>query len=110
RAPHRPDEEPPIYHLPEPLFLNKLRAYEGVPAEVLQNPEFMKMVLPTIRADFCICDTYTYYPDYLLQCPISAFGGNRDPKISHDDVAAWKQETQGAFRLRFFPGNHFFFN
>jgi len=110
RAPHRPDGEPPIHGMPEPLFLEKVLRYQGIPAEVQQNPELMKLVLPTIRADFCICETYSYSSDYLLQCPISAFGGGQDPRISRDDVAAWRHETQGTFRLRIFPGNHFFIN
>ncbi|MBI1790829.1 MAG: thioesterase [Acidobacteria bacterium] len=108
RAPHQPDYEQPIHHLPEPLFLKKLRRYQGVPGEIWENPEFMKLVLPAIRADFALCETYAYSPEYPLDCPISAFGGDRDRKVSRRDVAAWRHETQGPFRLRILPGNHFF--
>ncbi|MFN0165014.1 MAG: thioesterase II family protein [Bryobacteraceae bacterium] len=108
RAPHQPDAEPPIHHLPEPLFLKRLRHYQGVPGEVWDNPEYMKLVLPTIRADFSICETYRYYAEYPLECPISAFGADQDRKVRRQDVIGWRNETQGGFQVRIFPGDHFF--
>jgi len=55
---------------------------DGTPREVLDHPELMALLQPLLRADFAVCDTYTYVPDDLLTCPISAFGGLQDPLVS----------------------------
>jgi medium-chain acyl-[acyl-carrier-protein] hydrolase len=67
-------------------------------------------VLPTLRADFEIYETYVYTPEEPFDCPISAFGGLGDIEVSREDSAAWREQTRGVFSLRMFPGNHFFLN
>ena len=108
RAPHLPDPHPPIYDLPLPEFLQKLRMLQGTPEEVLQHEELMQLLLPTLRADFTLAETYVYLPGEPLPCPCSAFGGLRDTNISRAELAAWQQHTKGPFLVRMFPGDHFF--
>ena len=43
-----------------------------------------------------------------LNCPTTAFGGLQDSEVSHDDLAAWRDQTRGSFTLQMFPGDHFF--
>src|SRR5207244_548641 len=62
-APHIPDPNPPIHALPESEFVEALRHLDGTPQEVLQDPELMQLVLPTLRADFALCETYVYTPE-----------------------------------------------
>src|SRR5262245_13516853 len=38
-APQLVHDDPPIHDLPEPLFLEEIRRYGGMPATVLQSPE-----------------------------------------------------------------------
>ncbi|HEV3052719.1 MAG TPA: thioesterase domain-containing protein, partial [Longimicrobium sp.] len=42
--------------------------------------------------------------------PISAYGGERDDDVTEADVEAWREQTTGEFRMRMFPGDHFFIN
>lgn len=107
-APQLPNSYPPIYQLSEPQFLEELRRLDGTPEQVLQNADLMRMMLPTLRADFAICNTYHYEVEERLDCPISAFGGQDDERVSQDDLAAWTDQTRSVFTLRVFPGNHFF--
>ncbi|NOK63905.1 MAG: thioesterase [Chloroflexi bacterium AL-W] len=107
-APHIPDPDPPIYHLPDSEFIQELRGYNGTPNEVLEHEELMELLLPLLRADFELHDTYTYTSDEPLDCPIFAFGGLRDPDVSQDDLTAWRKQTSNSFNLRMFPGDHFF--
>jgi medium-chain acyl-[acyl-carrier-protein] hydrolase len=107
-APQVPDPYPPLHHLSEVELIEKLREMGGTSAEVLQNEELMKLVLPIIRADFAINETYAYTPGPLLDCPISAYGGMRDSLVSRDNLAAWRDQTHNIFTLRVFPGDHFF--
>lgn len=108
RAPQIPDPHPPIHHLPESMFVEELRRFSGTPELILQNPEIMEVFLPLLRADFSICETYTYSPEDPLECPISAFGGLHDLLASRDDLESWRDQTLGSFTLRMFPGDHFF--
>lgn len=108
RAPQIPDPDPPTYHLPEEDFIAELRRLQGTPEEVLQNKELLHILLPLLRADFELCETYQYRQESTLTCPISAFGGTKDLEVSRAEVTAWQAQTRGKFKLRFFVGDHFF--
>lgn len=108
RAPHISDRDPHIHALPEKDFIEQLRRFNGTPESVLQDQELMRLVLPLLRADLEIYETYTYTREAPLDCAISAFGGLEDWRVSHEDLAAWKEQTHGSFSLRMFAGDHFF--
>jgi medium-chain acyl-[acyl-carrier-protein] hydrolase len=106
-APQLSTSDSPLYDLPEPELIQEIRKLEGTPAEVLENPELLRLVLPLLRADFEVIDTYRHVPRTKLACPISAMGGTADA-ISRDSLQAWCEQSSGAFCLRMFSGNHFF--
>lgn len=108
RAPQIPDLDPPIHNLPEHQFLQKLRELNGTPEEILQNRELMQVVLPMLRADFALIETYTYQPESPLTCPITVFGGLQDTVVSLKALEGWRQQTLAQFVLHLVPGNHFF--
>lgn len=109
-APQIPDCNPPIHNLPEPEFVEKLRRLNGMSEEVLENAELMQLLLPILRADFAVCETYRYEADRPLDCPISAFGGLQDAYVSRENLEAWRAQTDNSFSLRLFPGDHFYLN
>jgi medium-chain acyl-[acyl-carrier-protein] hydrolase len=108
RAPQTPDTDPPSYQLPEPVFIEELRRLNGTPQEVLEHPEMMQLLLPVLRADFELIQTYTYEPGPPLTCPISAFGGLQDLDAGRDLLELWREQTTAAFSLQMLPGDHFF--
>ncbi|HEX7736855.1 MAG TPA: alpha/beta fold hydrolase [Ktedonobacteraceae bacterium] len=108
RAPHLPDQRPAIHNVPEEELLQVLRRFDGTPQEVLQHQELLAMVVPLLRADFAICETYVYTSEPPLACPISAFGGLQDPYVPAEAISAWNGHTIGEFQARFFTGGHFF--
>jgi len=108
RAPQLPDPDPPIHHLPQAEFLEELRRLKGTPEEVLQNAELLHLLLPLLRADFALCETYFYTPEEPLLYPITAFGGLQDDEVSRDVLTAWREQTRSSFKSRFFVGDHFF--
>jgi len=110
RAPQQPSREEPVYNLPDPQLLDKLRDLNGTPEEALQHPELMQMMLPLLRADFQISDTYDFREAPPLTCPLTAFGGLGDVDVARDDLEAWGEHTKGRFTVRMFPGDHFFLN
>ena len=65
-------------------------------------------MLPPLRADFDVYETYPYAAQPPLDCPISAFGGDTDTYVRTPEVAGWRDQTRARFRMRVVPGNHFF--
>jgi medium-chain acyl-[acyl-carrier-protein] hydrolase len=109
-APHLPDNQPPIYHLPEAEFLQELRRYNGIPDQVLENAELVQLILPILRTDFEISETYTYTSEPPIECPITALGGIEDDTVTREELAAWSEHTHRPLRLQMFPGDHFYLN
>ena len=108
RAPSVPDADAPIHQLPEPVLIEELRRMNGTPKGILDNTEVMRVLLPAIRADFQICETYVYKAEEPLPCPITVFGGLQDREVRNGDLPVWRNETRGLFRLQMFPGGHYF--
>lgn len=109
RAMHINSESKSIYALPEPELIAELRKLNGTPVEVLDNKELMSLVLPVIRADFELCDTYTHNEDYdKLDINITAIEGSDDLRASGNPVLAWKDLTRGQFESKKLTGDHFF--
>jgi medium-chain acyl-[acyl-carrier-protein] hydrolase len=109
RAPQILSRHRSIHALPEREFLSELRRLKGTPEKVLEDAELMQLMLPALRADFAVYESYVYsISDTPLDCFISAFGGLQDHRVSRDDLEAWRDQTSDAFSLRMFPGDHFF--
>jgi medium-chain acyl-[acyl-carrier-protein] hydrolase len=108
RAPQVPAREEDIHDLPEPEFVAKLRELNGTPEEVLQHAELMRLLIPVLRADFALNETYVFRPEEPLDLGISAFGGLGDAEVNREDVEGWREHVRGSFRLRMLPGDHFF--
>jgi medium-chain acyl-[acyl-carrier-protein] hydrolase len=107
-APDLPLREAPIHALPEPEFIAELRRLNGTPEAVLQHEELMRLVLPILRADFSVNETYVYTGEEPLDLGISALGGLGDDDVTREDLQAWRQQARGSFRMRMFQGDHFF--
>ncbi len=109
-APHRRGMEELLSGLPKGVLIEKLYEFNGTPAEVLQNDELLDFMLPTIRADFELCETYEYHPEPPLECPMTIYGGLNDREVEAESLAAWSEMTVGACKIRMFPGDHFYIN
>ena len=108
RAPQLPDKDPPIHQLPDAEFIHELKRFNGTPPDVLENMELMQVLLNTLRADFALCEIYTYAEEAPLSCPLSVFGGVQDKEVTRTELEQWQKQTTRDFSLRMFPGNHFF--
>jgi pyochelin biosynthesis protein PchC len=87
-----------------------LAAFRGhVGADVFANPEFVELVLPILRADCRLMETHRIDPAATVVAPIVACVGDRDPGCSVEEARPWALATTGAFELRVFSGDHFYF-
>lgn len=108
RAPQVPARDPPLHRLPEPELRQVLRELAGTPEAVLRSDLLMEIFSPILRADMELVETYDYRDEPPLACPISAFGGRADRRVTEADLEAWRAHTAQRYELRMFDGNHFF--
>lgn len=80
----------------------------GTPDSALRDPEILRMLLPSLRADLELDRTYRCPPDPPLALPLHVFGGRTDPLVTEPEIEAWRDQAADMFRLRWFPGDHFF--
>jgi medium-chain acyl-[acyl-carrier-protein] hydrolase len=109
RAPQDPERQPPLTGLDDRAFVAAVQArYGGIPDAILNEPELVAMMLPSLRADLQISEAYHLRENAALACPIHAFGGELDPVAQRESLAGWAAQTRGAFELDVFRANHFF--
>ncbi|MFC9927915.1 thioesterase II family protein [Streptomyces sp. NPDC127190] len=110
-APHRLEDEPPVSHLPDQEFLAEVRrTYDGIPEVIWQDADLMRLMLPSIRADFAAYENYRWQQPEKLTCPVTVMGGDADPLAPVGSLGRWAELTSGDCRVQVFPGGHFFLN
>jgi medium-chain acyl-[acyl-carrier-protein] hydrolase len=108
RAAHLTDASPPLSAVPRGEFIEATRRLGGTPAGVLASTELMDLILPVLRADFQLFESYGYQHEEPLDVPLTAFGGVNDEAVPAAAVEQWSAHTTVAFRSHLLPGGHFF--
>jgi surfactin synthase thioesterase subunit len=95
----------------------RLRSRGGTPDALLDDLDFIDLMLPMLRADFHLCGVHPAHlaarvaaPAHTpLECPIDVFVGRDDPATANrEDLAAWAAETRGPCAVHRFAGGHFY--
>jgi surfactin synthase thioesterase subunit len=81
----------------------------GTDPKVLENKDFLEMILPPLRGYYNAIAGYTCDAQATVSCPIHAFVGTDDRLASRDSVSGWADHTTAGFTVRVFEGNHFYF-
>ena len=94
--------------LPDDEFVAEVARLNGIPPEVLGEPELLSMLLPTLLADYELSETYRPLPGAPVDCPVVAYMSTSDPEVEYTEMLAWRKVTAGEFSIRVFPGDHFY--
>jgi surfactin synthase thioesterase subunit len=108
RAPHLPSRNEKIHQLGDKDFLARVKRISGNGAVEDHVDEMLELLLPIMRADFRIAETYQYSDEPAFSFPITAMGGLQDKLVAAGDLVAWRTHTSGAFKLRMLAGGHLF--
>ncbi|MFF7195195.1 thioesterase II family protein [Streptomyces sp. NPDC088197] len=109
RAPsaHRPLPDP-VHRRDDAGIVAELRRLAGTHADLLADDEIVRMIMPAVRGDYRAIETYAPRPAPPLECPVTAFVGDRDPQVEIAEAEAWAGHTAGPFDIEVFPGGHFY--
>ena len=66
------------------------------------------MVLPALRADLQMIETYQCAEEPPLEVPMLVLGGTEDPAVSAGHLMEWRRYTTQDCSVRLLPGGHFF--
>jgi medium-chain acyl-[acyl-carrier-protein] hydrolase len=110
RAPHLSDSLPRISNRQQDSqFLKEVQdRYQAIPSEIINSPDALAFLMPLLRADFTLFESYDYLDAAPLTCPLECFAGRDDDTVSVHELDAWRRQTTRGFDLQWFPGDHFF--
>lgn len=109
KAPGLPANRPPLSALPDDELVSAVARLGGMPPEVLSEPDLISALLPALRADYELTETYKPLPGGgRLDCPVIAYLGTSDPDVEYTQMLEWQQVTTGEFTMRVFHGGHFY--
>ncbi|WP_432155046.1 thioesterase II family protein [Streptomyces tricolor] len=89
-------------------LIEEVAKLDGTDAALLQDEEMLDLILPALRADYRVVETYRRTPGPRPSCPFVALTGDADPRVTPEEARAWEQETDGPFELHVYPGAHFY--
>ncbi|TLQ44533.1 thioesterase II family protein [Streptomyces marianii] len=107
-SPDRRDAKDLVHVLDDARLAARLRQYEGTPREVLENPDLLGLVLPVIRADFELLETWSRPRPAPLPAPLTVLYGEDDRSVSAHQVDGWLSYSDRPVARRPFAGGHFF--
>lgn len=103
----------PVFHkLPDDEFKKEILKLGGTPKEFFEHPELLEVLLPTLRGDFRMSETYRDQHDRdgkvdPLAYDISVFMG-KDEEITAEQMFGWREQSKKMCSMYYFEGEHFF--
>src|SRR5690606_4402286 len=90
-------------------LLQELQAlYGGIPRTVFEDDELRRLMLPVLRGDLTVIETYRYEAEEPLSCPITVFSGDRDRAVPGDALDERRHQTTAGFQHVRVNGDRFF--
>jgi surfactin synthase thioesterase subunit/acyl-CoA synthetase (AMP-forming)/AMP-acid ligase II len=99
-----------LHKLGDGELVSEVGKFGALPAQVALDPDIASLIIPALRADFQVYETYCPETSRkALDLPITVLGGKEDIIASVEQLHTWGAET--AVELKgpvLFPGGHFF--
>ncbi|MDE7425931.1 MAG: thioesterase [Lachnospiraceae bacterium] len=96
--------------LTDEKLINEIVKMGGFSKKIMQEKKLVTTMLPILRNDFKIIETYQYnHNKEKMDCPISILYGIKD-MIEVNDLKMWEKYTTNSSSFYGFDGDHFFIN
>ncbi|WP_030251125.1 thioesterase II family protein [Streptomyces violens] len=89
-------------------FLAQVRRFAGYSHPALENPEMRELLLPMLRADVEMHESYRPASDKPLSASITSLRGREDELVDAAQIAQWEQATTGTFTTAELDGGHMY--
>lgn len=89
-------------------FLARVGEFAGYSHPALLDPEMREMILPTLRADVEMHETYVPSTPLPLDAPLTVIRGQDDELVGHNDAASWNKASGREFEHVEVPGGHMY--
>ncbi|MDX3525576.1 alpha/beta fold hydrolase [Streptomyces sp. ID05-39B] len=80
----------------------------GTARDVMADDALLAALLPAIRSDYRVIETYRPLPGAALDVPVTVLYADDDPEVTADEAAAWSEVTTGPCQVEVFTGGHFY--
>ncbi|WP_017568769.1 thioesterase II family protein [Nocardiopsis halotolerans] len=105
-----PERDEPRHLMTSDRLRESVARMGGAVARSLADPDQWQAAEPLIRADLGLVDGWRPDPDTPpLRVPLSVFGGEDDPGVPPERLAAWDDHAEGPVEHHLLPGGHFYF-
>lgn len=111
RAPHLPASRIADLDTPDAELAAALARLGGLPAPLLDHPEWLRVLLPVVRDDLSVCaDADSLRLSWIspVRVPLHLFAGERDALVGVREMVAWRRFAGRGCEIRTLPGGHFF--
>jgi surfactin synthase thioesterase subunit len=94
-------------YMDDTALVEELKRYKATPTEILENEEVLKFIIPELRRDYKLNESFAYSNEK-LDIPILAHCGKKDYEADAGIMERWSNMTEGEFNIREFDSDHFF--
>jgi len=97
-----------FHQLEDSLFIKSINSLGGLEPEIINSPELIAYLLPILRADFTLIETWKPSGVILSNTEILTISGDQDEQASFDKMAGWCNYSRSYTNSITIHGNHFF--
>ncbi|ASA57841.1 thioesterase II family protein [Vibrio gazogenes] len=108
RAPHLPRQYDKISSQSKSDLVRTLKTFDGTPSFILDDDDLLNILLPIMRNDFLLDESYTYINSEPLDIPLMILGADKDLLASQSELLAWNIHTLNEFNYKIYSGSHFY--
>ncbi|PYC78230.1 thioesterase [Streptomyces tateyamensis] len=94
--------------LSDQAFLAQVTELAGYAHPALEHPDLREVLLPTLRADVEMHESYLGPEDKPLAVPIVSVRGDQDQLVSREQAGEWAAATAAGYRHVELPGGHMY--
>lgn len=94
--------------LPDEELLVRVEEFAGFRHEALDHPEMRDLILPVLRSDCEMHESYVPSRDDPLPAPIRSVRGGSDGLVTAEQAQQWQKATTDTFGYAEFPGDHMY--
>lgn len=94
-------------YMDDNALINELNRYNATPKELLENEDFLKVLIPELRKAYKLNESFIYSQE-TISIPIIAHAGKYDNEANCEIMSKWRRMTTDSFKIREFEGDHFF--